>query len=321
MTGKERTLAAMNSQPVDRVPVSFYTHVAPGDDNGYTNYTTWMKNTDMDMLCMEPDPYYGLQYPEPLVTMDDYLAIRPYKKTDRYITDQVERAARLSEALPDKATYYMIFTPFAILKDTVRKGQTGNMILWNAGHDKCKQVMNILEENNWLLMDELKAKTGITGIFTSMQSGEKWRFSPDDYKEHLAPYDKRIIAKMNDMYENNIVHMCSWGNEPNNIDNWVDYDYKTVNWGVYQEEDLSLSKARTYFKPGTCLMGGFDRLPEGVLFRGRKGEIKAETKRMIEEAGSTGYIISSDCSIMENTPDSHIRWVIEAAEEYAAGIY
>ena len=34
--------------------------------------------------------------------------------------------------------------------------------------------------------------------------------------------------------------------------------------------------------------------------------------------GQQGFILSADCSINMETPDEHICWVVEAAEEYAA---
>lgn len=164
-------------------------------------------------------------------------------------------------------------------------------------------------------------RAGLDGFFISMQSGEKWRFTPEEYREILTPYDQRLLARANAYFpETNIVHLCSWGNEPNNIQVWQDYDYHTVNWGAYQEENLSMRQGRDFFKPGTTVMGGFARLPEGVFYRGSREEIKAFTKDLIEETGPERFVSSGDCSIQTDTPDEHIRWVIEAAEEYAAGI-
>ena len=98
---------------------------------------------------------------------------------------------------------------------------------------------------------------------------------------------------------------------------WKDLDYKTVNWGVYPEA-MTLGQGRSYFKPGTNVMGGFDRNPEGILYCGDRQSIKDETKRIIREAGDQGLILSADCSIEESTPAEHMSWVVEAAEEYAA---
>lgn len=317
MKKKERFLAAVQGKPVDRVPVSFYTHL-PLEDNAVPANVNWVKNTGMDMIGIEPDGFYQLHWDAPLKTLEDFKRLRPYKKEDYFIAAQLDRACRVAEALQDDAAvYYMLFTPFSFVKHTLDEGQQAVMRLWNEDTAAFKQVMDVIEENNYLLMDLMKEKAGLDGFFISMQSGEKWRFTPEEYRKQLTPYDTRLISYANEKYENNIIHLCSWGNEPNNVEIWRDYDYKVLNWGVYQEENLSMLQGRSYFKPETTVMGGFDRLPEGVLYKGSKEEIKSFTKELIRETGERRFIISADCSIQEDTPDDHIRWVIEAAEEYA----
>lgn len=320
MTQRERFLKALRGEKTDRVPVSFYTHLPVGDDNGVSVNVNWVRNTGMDMIAIEPDGFYNLHWDKPLKTLADFKALRPYKREDHFIAAQVDRASRVAEALGgEAAVYYMLFTPFSFVKHTLSNGQHPVMDLWREDTAAFKQVMDVIEENNRLFMDVLHEKAGLDGFFISLQSGEKWRFTPEEYREHLTPYDQRLLAYANGHFpETNIIHLCSWGNEPNNIHLWRDYDYHTLNWGVYQEENLSMRRGKDYFKPGTTVMGGFDRLPEGVLYRGSEAEIKAFTKQLIAETGPEHFIISADCSIQEDTPDEHIRWVVEAAEEYAA---
>lgn len=317
MNKKERILRAIQGKQVDRVPVCFYTHL-PLEDNAVPANIRWAKDSGMDLLAIEPDGFYGLLWDRPLRTLEDFKQLRPYKKDDLFIAAQVDRARRIADALRDDASvYYMLFTPFSFVKHTINEGQTAVMELWNEDMEAFKQVMDVIEEDNCLLMDELHEKADLDGFFISMQSGEKWRFAPEEYREHLTPYDKRLIDYADTKYGNNIIHLCSWGNEPNNVELWRDYNYKVLNWGVYQEENLSMLQGRSYFKPGTTVMGGFDRLPEGILYRGTEKEIKDFTKNLIRETGDIGFIISADCSVQEDTPIEHLSWVVEAAEEYA----
>lgn len=317
MNKKERVLCALQGKPVDRVPVCFYTHL-PIEDNTVPAHIKWVKETGMDLVTVGTDGFYALDWDKPLKTLEDFKQLRPYKKTDYFITEQVDRAKRIAEALrDDAAVYYTLFTPFSFIKHTINEGQAAPMKLWNEDTAAFKQVMDIIEESNYLFMDELHEKAGLDGFFISLQSGEKWRFTPEEYREHLTPYDKRLIGYANTKFENNIIHLCSWNNEPNNVEVWRDYDYKALNWGVYQEENLSLLQGRSYFKPGTTVMGGFDRLQRGILYHGTEKEIKDFTKNLIQETGDIGLIISADCSVQEDTPMEHMRWVVEAAEEYA----
>ena len=59
-------------------------------------------------------------------------------------------------------------------------------------------------------------------------------------------------------------------------------------------------------------MGGFENGKEGLLYRGSKEEIQAETKRLIEETGKEGLILGADCTIPSNIAVERIQWVREA---------
>jgi len=322
MTKKERILNAMNGKPVDRVPVSFYRHFFDPTDNTVAENIEWVKNTGMDMICIEVDGYYGLVCNSPMQTLQEWKDFRPYKRTDPFIERQLDRAKRIADGLQDDAAvYYMAFTPFAFFKHTLGEGQTRVMEFWNLYRPDIIQVLDVLEETNFIYLDELK-KAGLDGMFVSIQHGEKWRMTPEEYRHYLQPYDDRLIKFINANYQNNIGHLCSWATmETNaciNFDLYRDYDFQTMNWGVYQREGMTMAQGKQFFTKSKAVMGGFDRNPEGVLFSGTETQIKAFTKRLIRETGDVGFILSADCSIMGATPDQNIRAVVAAAEEYAA---
>ncbi len=312
-----RVFNAMDGKPVDRVPVTFYHHFFDLADNSVALNVDWVKRTGMDLLAFEPDGFYQVQWNSGLQTLDAWKQYRVHDKEDYYIAGQMDRARRIVDGLKgDTPVYAMLFTPFSYVKHTYGGGQARVMDLWREDTQAFKAVMNVLEEENRLLIDEY-AKTGISGFMISMQSAEKWRFTPEEYRANLTEYDKRLIDYANQKFDHNIVHLCSWGNEPNHMEVWRDYPIKTVNWGVYQEENLTLKQGRSYFGPDVTLMGGFDRLAEGVLYSGNKEMIQFFTKHILSEVGQQRLILSADCSIQDDTPDEHIRWVIEAAEQYA----
>lgn len=317
MNSRERMLNAMKGKSIDRVPVTFFAH----QPNGQA-HIDWVNNTGMDGIAIEPEGYYGIHrhWDAPLKTLEDFKKLRPFSKDHPYLAGQVDRAARVVEALKgEKAVFTMLFTPFSMIKHTLQS-EHAVVDLWREDPKAFGQVMDVFEQNNRTFIEELKERSGLDGLFVSFQNAEKWRFTMDEYKETLTPYDQRLLADINNAFSYNIVHMCSWGNEPNNISLWRDYDYETVNWGVFQEENLSLLQGRSFFKPGTTVMGGFDRLKEGVLYRGNREEIVQYTKDLIRETGRERLILCADCSVEMDTPDEHIRWVIEGAEEYETSV-
>lgn len=320
MDSKTRVLNAMYGKEVDRVPVSWYTHFDDLTDNTVADQIKWIRATDMDMLCIETDGFMQWDCGRtPINTPERLLAMRPHKKDDWYIEGQVDRARRIAEGAPDKAITYMIFTPFGTVKHSLNNPRQEEevMELFAADRKAFEHAMAVIEEDNALVMERLKEETDLVGIFISLQNCERDRFKREDYIDILSPWDKRLIAKANSLYdaERNIIHMCSWRGVPNNIDIWQKYDYKTVNWAVAIEENLGVVEGRKFFKEGSTLMAGFDNRPCGVLYYGNEKEIKDHTKNIITSAGKDRLIICSDCSVQKDTPDEHLRWVVEAASE------
>ena len=94
---------------------------------------------------------------------------------------------------------------------------------------------------------------------------------------------------------------------------WKNYTAKAVNWAVYVE-NLSLADGKRFFK-GRCVLGGFDNTKSGVLYSGTKDEVKAETKKLIDEAGKTGVIVGADCTVPADIAHERFGWVKEALLE------
>lgn len=326
MNAKQRMLNAMNGQPVDRVPVAFYRHFPDQTDNTVSETIRWAQSTRSDMVLVASDGFYPLMSDPPLQTMEQWKAFRPYNRSHPYITIQLDRCRRIVDAIGDThAIFICAFTPMAHFKHTIGEtlggGQTRIMEFWNAHRSEMLQVFDVLEENNFILLDELK-KAGLDGLMLSLQNCEKWRFSREDYMQYLHPYDARFVEFANQNYPNTIGHLCSWETGNTNacihLDLFRDYDLQSVNWGIYQRESMSMAEGKAYFRKAKSVMGGFDRNTTGVLYGGSESEIKAFTKDLIARTGQQGFILSADCSINMETPDEHIRWVVEAAEEYAA---
>lgn len=317
MDKRTRFLNAMDGKPVDRVPVSFYTHSMSPDakkDNAVSDQLNWFHNCNMDGLCIETDGY--MEYPGTFHTVHDWKAIRPHSRKDHYIAGQIDRAKRIADQIGDGAVFYMIYTPFSTIKHTI--GSETLVTEYYRKHPEIvKNAMKVIEEDNFLLMDLLRKETNIDGFFVSLQNADIGRFTPDEYREALTEWDNRLLGHANKLTNYVITHMCSWTGVPNQLELWRDYDYKTANWAVTIERDMNLKQGREYFKPGTTVMGGFCSTEEGILYRGTKEEIKAETKRQLRLAGQTGTILCGDCSMPVDTNPRNLRYVVEACEEFA----
>ena len=316
---KQRIRNAILGKAVDRVPVSWYTHFPDQRDNTVADQVAWARETDMDMLCVETDGF--MQFDCGNTDMSDpkvLAALRPHRPTDWYIEGQVDRARRIADGLRDGAAVtYMIFTPFSTIKHS-----TGSeflvMKLLREHPEAVRHAMEVIEQDNFLLMERLSKEAGLDGIFLSLQNNEIDRYTRREYAELLEPWDDREIAKAKELFPFTVLHLCAWRGVPNRVDVWRRHDCEIVNWAGHIELDLGLHQGRRFFNAKSALMGGFDNRPCGILHWGGEAQIKAYTRQLIENAGTARLILSADCSVQKDTPAEHLRWVAEASAEYMA---
>ena len=84
-----------------------------------------------------------------------------------------------------------------------------------------------------MLAEKLITEAGCDGVYYCVQSGEPNRFKPEEYHKIVRPSDLYVLEHANRFSENNIMHMCGWSGEPNQIKLWQDYPVKVVNWAVF----------------------------------------------------------------------------------------
>ncbi len=317
MNKKQRILNAIGGKRVDRVPTSWYKHFPDQRDNTVADQIAWAKATDMDMLCIETDGYMQFDCGRLDLSRPDVLRdLRPHAPADRYIEGQVDRAKRIADGLRDGAAVTaMVFTPFSTIKHSTGS-ETLVMELLRDHPDEVRHAMEVIQQDNFTLMERLAGEAGIDGIFLSLQNNEIDRYSREFYKAELAPWDDRLVAKAGELFPFTVLHLCAWRGVPNRIEDWRHYDCEIVNWACHVEPDLGLREGRRFFGPRSVLMGGFDNRPCGILNRGGEKQIKGYTRRLLENAGTERLILSADCSILGGTSEEHLRWVAEASREY-----
>lgn len=272
----------------------------------------------MDMLCIETDGYMEFDCGRTdLSTAAALNKLRPHRRHDPYVEGQVDRACRIVESLRDEiAVTYMIFTPFSTIKHSTHS-ETLVMELLRQDPQAVQHAMQVIEEDNFLLMERLSREAGLDGIFLSLQNAETDRFSCEEYQQLLAPWDDRLIARAKERFPFTVLHLCAWRGVPNRMELWQHHRCEIVNWACHIEPELGLKAGRDFFHPDSVLMGGFDNRACGILHWGNEQQIKAYTHRLLERAGTERLILGSDCSVYPGTPAEHLRWVAEASQEYA----
>lgn len=318
MNYRERFFNAMDQKPVDRVPVGFWHHFQGENWTGQRNidsHIKYYKEVPLDFLKIMCDGYFEYPFSEKIEKASDWDRLRPLGKDCEYIRGQIERAKAINSIFrQDKVCLYNVFVPFTV----IRHSTSSEMIMAHLKENPkgIHHAMRVIAEDTIDLIRGLMEEAQCDGLYLPLQGAEYGRFSKEEYDETAGPYDKLIYDLSNYYSDYNVSHMCAWAGDKNHLEYWKDVPVKCVNWAV-SIEGMSLPEGRKFFGGKTC-MGGFDSRSTGLLNTGTEEEIKAYTKKLIKEYGTTGLILGADCTIPEHIDTDHIRWVVEAAEEYGA---
>lgn len=322
MDKRTRVLNAMNKKEVDHVPVGFWFHFggeeAVGDAcvKAHLNY---YRETDLDFVKIMCDNYFPFPLPE-IKCAADWRKVKPLAEDHPFIREQVERAKAIVEAIgSERCVFYNVFAPFSSLRFGAEAlGLSDADVMAHIREDKnaVMQALDRIGQSNALLAELLIAEAGCDGVYYCVQGGEYDRFTPQEYRALIRPSDLYVLEHANRFSDNNIIHMCGWAGNRNQLSIWQDYPAKVVNWAVHVE-GLDLEEGR-YFIGGRTSLGGFEthwdeHTQQGILYTGNKQELQEYTRNMILNHGKIGMMLGGDCTIDAKLSWERIRWVVEAA--------
>lgn len=322
MNKRERVIAALNNQPVDKTPVGFWFHLpvdehAPMDDTlketAIKFHTDYYNELDLDIIKIMCDGYFDYPLSIDVKEAKDWYNLKPLGADHPFITDQVERVKGIMAGLNDKNSFvlYNVFAPFS----SIRFGAPDELVMKHLKEDPAaiEYALGVIAEDNIALVRRLFEEAHVDGVYYCVQGGEKWRMSVEDYRAHITPTDKAVLAVANEYSKYNIMHCCGWAGDPNNLELWNDYECAAVNWAVYVE-NLGLQEGKEFFG-GKCVLGGFDNTPKGIISTGNEEEVKEFTKNIIRSFKGNGLMLGSDCTLPRTINHERIQWVLDAVKE------
>lgn len=319
MDKRTRVFNALDQKPVDHVPVGFWYHfggeqaVGEGCVKAHLDYA---RDCDLDMIKIMCDGFFPYPVPADVKTAADWKKLKPLGAEHPFIRDQVWRAKRIvEEAGNEYPVFYNVFAPFS----SIRFGAGEERVMADIREDKLAvmHALDVIAQDNALLAELLITQAGCDGVYYCVQGGEEGRFTPEEYREMIAPSDLYVLEHANRFSAYNIMHCCGWAGAKNQLALWKDYPVKCINWAVYVEE-LSLEDGRYFFGDRACL-GGYQSLHRegqthaGILHNGTEAEIKAYTRELISRFGKRGLLLGADCTVNSDIEHERIRWVVEAA--------
>ena len=192
--------------------------------------------------------------------------------------------------------------PFALACDL--RGMTNAMFDIHENSDKLHELLNICcEQGIKFAVDQVNAGADFIGIGDAAAS----LIGPDNYREFVLPYEKRLIKAVHSVNGKVKLHICGDINPLLSLLIETQSDIVDLDWMV------DFKKAIEIFKGKTSANGNFD--PVGILLQSTKDKVKNATKKCIKMSDNTTFI-SAGCEVPKDTPHENMYTMDETLKQY-----
>ena len=328
---------------LDKIPVGFWFHFAQDEladafqEDGSIDRSIIEKNIEghkkffndfnPDMIKIMTDGFFIYPNREFLEAEmpQDLWKVKSIGENHPWIEEQASYAKTIAGLFGKEVMlFYNIFSPATTFK-FVRLGnkeflprninpETLLADLIVKDRDAVLHALNVAAQDLAVLASRV-IEAGADGIYLSAQSISDARISGELHRYALFPGDCSVLnaaksAKDNGVY--NILHICGYNGHTNNFKDFIDYPADIFNWAAVLE-NFSLEEGKKLFKDKPVI-GGFDNTTNGILYKGSREEIQAETKRILAGAGRKGIALGADCTLPRDIDMKRLQWVREAAQ-------
>ncbi len=330
MTKRERVMAAIRGEPVDRVPASFFGH------NHAVEYSSdltaqWLleqnSKFEWDFIKVHLRGSYfgeawGCEYRVDLKTnpmivkpiiknVSDFRKLERQDPTKGVLGDQVKVARMLGETLKGRVPYVQtIFCPLTVA------GKLAGSAAFTASESEL--IKSFIKEDPEALHYGLSVisqtladysreviRAGADGVFFATV------FSRDvltekEYATFGRPYDLAVLEAANQEGATcNILHLCR-----NNImfDFLSDYPVRVINYDNFGPDNPSLREAMG--KTDKALWGGVHNV--NPLLEGSVKAIEAQVHEALDQTGGRRFLLGPTCSALSTLSPDDVRRVPEA---------
>ena len=309
MTRTERVMAAVQGQPVDRLPVCFWHHFQPrGSGRALAGATLrfFDQTFNLDIAKVMPD----IPYPFPrrsVQQQDDWRLIEPIDPgRSRYFRQRAETVEVLRDELGFETPIVVtVFSPLA------------EALYIAADHERffahAQEAPTVVHEALSVIAENLRAQihdaidSGADGVFFALQGSSTAMMPEAQYREFGRPYDLIALQGAINGWLN-ILHVH--GERDLMFDHVLDYPVQVVSWSD-RLAGPSLREARGM--TSKCLMGGWHEF--GALSNGPEEKILEEARDAVAQTGGRKLILANGCSVPDETEERWLHYARQVIEE------
>lgn len=323
MTKKERVLAAIRKQEVDRIPYSIWYHLPHYDQDPvalaeeqirlaelynldfikmmpFGNYVAQDYGLSVSFYCKKDQPAFEREFG--IHTVEDWLKIEPLPAIYGTYGKQLQLTQQMAKRLKDDIPFVQtIFSPL-----TVAKKLAGPRIFEDikSHPDYVHQALSAITETT-INFVKANIEAGVSGFFLATQCATSDFMEESEYNIFGKQYDLQVLDAYKDLTYFNILHIHG---DNAYFKDLVDYPVHCINWHDRWTKP-SLEEARHL--TDKCLMGGIN---EKWLENARYEDVAHHVEEAVEMAGRRGFMLTPGCCIELGTPDVNLLAVSIAAK-------
>ncbi|MDD1767360.1 MAG: uroporphyrinogen decarboxylase family protein [Methanomassiliicoccales archaeon] len=341
MSPRTRVIAALQHDPVDRVPVSGMAWTIGAMAGGYSTkeyaqsgtkmakgQIAFWEKTGVDLLHPTSDmgqtaEGWGvkMRYEDGLTPMLDVFAVKepgdweklghldPLKDGRMHVT--IDAIREIRGKLGDRVAI-MPYVPSPLTSATHVCNMEQVMMDILLEPEPLHKGLRTMSDSIVTYIDAIIDAGADGALFaTTRASGEIT--TEDQYREFGANYDGQILKAVRKQGGNNILHVC--GVTPH-FELLAGYpNANGINWWD-RGSNLTVKQAKEVYGKKVCLVAGLDQTTTLIL--GGPDETRKESFDAIEAGfgDGTGMILSPGCEISPRTSFENIKASVKAAEEF-----
>jgi uroporphyrinogen decarboxylase len=317
MTRRERVLAALRGDPVDRVPIAFWLH------NFATENSAEGLATETERLArvfawdfLKPQSraqcfaeMWGLTYRPsteratpftvthtPLTTAANVARLRPADPRAGALGEQLDALRRIRVAVgTDTPIIWTVFSPIMVMAYLIVGGREQALAIARSDHKAMEAGLAAITET---LAAYARAcvETGADGLFYATNVARAADgLTPEECRRFQRPFDLRVLAAV-ERAPFNVMHVCG---PAVHFDEFANYPVAAFSWAL---GDGNPSLADVHRRTGKAVIGGLPAKPVIASMRGE--DIAARARRAVDEMRGRALLLGPDCSIDPDTPEA-----------------
>ena len=321
MTPRQRVMAALRGEPVDRVPVAFWLHNFATENSamGLADETRRLHATfgwdflkpqsraqcfaEMWGLTYRPSTERATPYTvthEPLASAADVGRLQPADPAAGALGEQLEalRAIR-ARVGPDVPIIWTVFSPLMVLPFLVRGGKPRALELLRADGAAVERGLGAIAETLAVYARACLA-AGADGLFYATNVATRAFITAEECRRFQRPFDRTILAAV-EQAPFNLLHVCG---EAVWFDEFADYPVTAFSWAL-GSGNPSLKDAHR--RTGRAVVGGLPAKPHIAAMTASALAERATVA--IGEMAGRWLLLGPDCSINPDTPEDLLHAV------------